>query len=299
MGIRKIIKQTLNEVAGISFEVREWAQILSNEIGRLVGEADIILDDNSEDDTNGGLQMFTRWRRKPKADIKQLIIEGRDFPEAYEKFSVDKWVFNDANRIEYDHNQSGYDDNGEYVVIFNVPIRGLDIRMFVHETKHAYDDWNRLRNGGKPIKDSWEIKNIYTKDFEKLILGASSQYPQLMGIIRSYYLASKLETPAYLENEFDSPKIGSYKMVSKKLMDFNISSYYNKKGDLARGLEDEFTDMLIKYDIPLFRKFRSVDDFLVYTEKYFHKRGRHIMKKIDKMLYIHGNNERYPTKNEI
>ena len=42
MNLRKVIKQTINEVAGISFEVREWAQILSGEIDRLVTEADKI-----------------------------------------------------------------------------------------------------------------------------------------------------------------------------------------------------------------------------------------------------------------
>jgi hypothetical protein len=428
MNIRKIIKQTLNEVAGISFEVREWAQILSNEIDRQVKEADEaeaakhkdeepeveeqpsfshattydesdsdfithfedlggnaydeaivpgeelmyssetikdfpdisniiknktirvtiedwgyrvslveggldaeyeeVLEDMVlehaqwgqsfyeedtyndvmavfegdgviEDDDDDGPSWSSRgwgssgynwgnWKPTPRADIQQLVINGQDFPEAYEKFSVDKWVFNQASRIEYDHYKSGYNDNGEYVVYFNVPIRGLSMGMFVHETKHAYDDWNRMRHGGKPIRDSWEIKNIYTKDFEKLILGGAGKYPRLGHVIRMYYMGSKLETPAYLENEYDSPSAQSYRTVGKKLMDFNINQFLNKKGQPARGLEEEFQDIRNNYDIPFLNKFGSVVDFLKYTQKYFNKRGKDIVRRIDKTLYVHG-----------
>ena len=49
MNIRKIIKETiLKESAGISFEVRECANILKKEIDRLVKEADDIEKSNSD-----------------------------------------------------------------------------------------------------------------------------------------------------------------------------------------------------------------------------------------------------------
>lgn len=429
MNLRKLIKQTLNEVAGISFEVREWAQILSNEIDRLVKEADdaeasntkeepveepknhtttydeaesdyithfedlagdaydeaivpgdelmydaetikdfpqisniikgkiitvsveswgysVTVDGNFDDTTYGevledmvadhaswgqtfydsnthnelmavfdgdvdefddeeeemeqpawggrgswwsGKNTYSNWKPTPRADIQELVINGKDFPEAYEKFSVDKWIFRQASRIEYSHNESGYnEETGDYEVIFNVPIRGLSMGMFVHETKHAYDDWNRMRHGGKPIRDSWEIKNIYTSDFEKLILGGAMKFPRLGGVIRMYYLGSKLETPAYLENEYDSPTAGQYKDTGKKLMNFSIDHFFNKKGEPAKGLQEEFVDILINYDIPFFRKFKDVRSFLEYTKKYFNKRGRDIVKRIDKTLYVHG-----------
>tara|TARA_Y100000389_G_scaffold205062_1_gene262620 strand:- start:3240 stop:4508 length:1269 start_codon:yes stop_codon:yes gene_type:complete len=412
MNIRKIIKETiLKESAGISFEVREWAKILKNEIDRLVKEADeveaskstyeepekpitssafnyddysgeishfedlsggmfdsVIVDGSElmydaetikdfpeisniiknkviyvtigryglEAEASGGLSSkydyvlddmvidhasfgqyfyhpdthnelmavyedelegyqpsysnyggyYQTYKPTPRADIQELVINGKDFPEAYEKFSVDKWVFNQAGRIEYDHYKSGYDDNGEYVVVFNVQIRGLSLPAFIHETKHAYDDWNRIRHGGKPIRDSWEVKNIYTKDFEKLILGGASKFPQLSSVVRLYYLGSKLETPAYLENEFDSP--GTYKQHARVLSRFNISRFFNKKGEPARGLENEFEDIKNNYDIPFFKKFKNVKDFLEYTQKYFNRRGEDITKRINKALYRHG-----------
>ena len=403
MNIRKIIKETiLKESAGISFEVREWANILKKEIDRLVKEADDIEKSNSDyeptenkpysyndyydgeishfedlagnkydeaiidgselyydnetiedypelsniikskiiyvtigrygletsvqgnldpeydyviddmvldhasfgqnfyhPDTHNELMAiyedeleeyqptyYSSYKPTPRADIQELVINGKDFPEAYEKFSVDKWIFKQASRIEYDHYNSGYNDKGEYEVVFNVPIRGLSLPMFVHETKHAYDDWNRMRHGGKPIRDSWEVKNIYTKDFEKLILGGASKFPQLSSVIRLYYLGSKLETPAYLENEFDSP--GTYKQHARVLSRFNISRFFNKKGEPARGLENEFEDIKNNYDIPFFKKFKNVKEFLEYTQKYFNRRGELITKKIDKALYRHG-----------
>jgi hypothetical protein len=212
-------------------------------------------------------------------------------------FWVDKWIFNDASRIEYDHYKSGYNkENGDYEVYFNVPIRGLSMGMFVHETKHAYDDWNRMKNGGKPIRDSWEIKNIYTKDFENLILGGAMKFPQLGGVVRMYYLGSKLETPAYLENEYDAPMAQTYRNTGKKLMNFSVDHFFNKKGKPAKGLEDEFVNILINYDIPFFRKFKDVRSFLTHTEKYFNKRGKDIVRRIDKTMYVHGKTQQRPAK---
>ena len=54
--------------------------------------------------------------------IDQIEIEGKDFPEAYENFKVDKWIINNSSRIEYDHWKSGYNKEGEYVVYLNMPI---------------------------------------------------------------------------------------------------------------------------------------------------------------------------------
>ncbi len=290
MNIRRIIKQTLNEVAGISFEVREWVNIISDEINRMIEDADDEINSNTSDDDelDNGWSYFSRWKPRKHVEINELTIHGQDHPEAYEKFSVDKWIFREANRMEYDHYQSGYSDNGEYIVYFNVPIRKLNKDVLVHEIKHAYDDWNRMRNGGKPIRDSWEIKNIYTKDFERLILSDAKNFNQIGPILRNYYMGSKLETPAYLETEYDYPSMMKYKGVARKLISFNKDTYYNKKGELSKGLEDEFNNLVTNYDIPLFRKFKSVDNFLDYTQNYFNKRGEDILKKINKTMYIHG-----------
>jgi hypothetical protein len=227
------------------------------------------------------------YSREPKID--KIEIDGKQFPEAYQNFKVDKWVITPSNRIEYDHWKSGYNENGEYVVYLNMALSSVGGSALVHEVKHAYDDWNRMSKGAPPIRAGWEIKNIYTPDFEKLVLGGSFKLsPMIHPIIRYYYLGSKLEAPAYLENEYDNASImGSYRDTAKKMMNFKASNFLDKRGNPAKGLQESWTEVITKYDIPLFRKFKNVVDFLNYTEKYFNKRGRDILKRIDKMRYVH------------
>jgi hypothetical protein len=230
---------------------------------------------------------------KPKTEednSKIIVVKGEDYPDAYKDFKVDKWVIGQQTndmRIEYEHRMSGYNDEGEYVVYLNMPFSSVQGSVLVHEIKHAYDDWNRVSRGHKAIKDGWEIKNIYTPDFEKLVLGGLTKYPLLIGIVKLYYLGSKLEAPAYLENTYDGSQIVDYKDVAKKLMNFSVDNYTNKKGEPAKGLQDQWTDIIIDHNIPLFRKYPNVMDFLKYTEKYFNKRGNDIFKRIHKMMYVH------------
>jgi hypothetical protein len=224
----------------------------------------------------------------PEPKIDKIEINGKDFPDAYEDFKVDKWVITPSNRIEYDHWKSGYDESGDYVVYLNMMLSSVGGSSLIHEVKHAYDDWNRMSRGAQPIRAGWEIKNIYTPDFERLVLGASAKLsPMLSPIIRYYYLGSKLETPAYLENEYDSSQFGSYRDTAKKMMNFKASNFLDKDGNPARGLQDSWTYLINNYDIPFFRKFKQVVDFLNYTEKHFNKRGRDILRRIDKMSYVH------------
>jgi len=225
----------------------------------------------------------------PQPKIDKIEINGKDFPQAYNDFKVDKWVITNSGRIEYDHWKSGYNDDGEYVVYLNMSISSVGGSALVHEIKHAYDDWNRMSRGAPPLRDGWEIQNIYTPDFEKLVLGGSFKLsPMLHPIIRYYYLGSKLESPAYLENEYDNSALGGdYRDTAKKLMSFKASNFLNKKGQPAKGLQESWTKLITEYNIPFFRKFKNVVDFLNYTEKYFNKRGRDILKRIDKMRYVH------------
>jgi len=225
----------------------------------------------------------------PQPKIDKIEINGKDFPKAYNDFKVDKWVITNSGRIEYDHWKSGYNDDGEYIVYLNMAISSVGGSALVHEIKHAYDDWNRMSRGAPPLRDGWEIQNIYTPDFEKLVLGGSFKLsPMLHPIIRYYYLGSKLESPAYLENEYDNSALGGdYRSTAKKLMSFKASNFLNKKGQPAKGLQESWTELITEYDIPFFRKFKNVVDFLNYTEKYFNKRGRDIIKRIDKMRYVH------------
>ena len=107
-------------------------------------------------------------------------------------------------------------------------------------------------------------------------------------IIRYYYLGSKLESPAYLENEYDNSGLGGdYRGTAKKMINFKASNFLNKKGQPAKGLQESWTELITNYDIPFFRKFKNVVDFLNHTEKHFNKRGKDILKRIDKMRYVH------------
>jgi len=362
--IRKITRKTLlNEVAGISFIVRKWADILEKEVKEQMAahretemkkiqsepkekpkkpqtSFDFPEDDKKndpfywEDESGSGSgskykrddDYFSSWKKDKRYSdwkereggyykkryqsdddygyggrsygsysytpspqippLQEIIVMGEKYPEEYKEFSVDKWVMKSSNRIEYDHWHSGYDEEGKYVVYLNIPIASMSKGAFIHEIKHAYDDWNRMSHGGKPIRDSWEIKNIYTPDFEKLVLGGSSRYPQLGSLIRNFYLGSSLETPAYLENEYDGAGVG-YQEIGRKLKNFKIDSYFNKQGEPAKGLEEEFEEMK-KLDIPLFKKFNNVTDFLNWVKKYFNKRGEDIFKRVIKMKYVHG-----------
>lgn len=236
------------------------------------------------DDVFGGYGSYDYYTPPPKIDM--IEISGKDFPNAYENFKVDKWVLTNSNRTEYDHWKSGYDEDGEYIVYLNMPIPSSSSAL-IHEIKHAYDDWNRMSRGGKPIRDSWEIENIYTPDFEKLVLGGSYKLnQQLHPVIRYYYLGSKLEQPAYLENVYDGTY--GYRDIALKMIKFKASNFLGKKNKPAKGLQESWEELITNYDIPFFRKFPNVVDFLVYTEKYFNKRGREILKRIDKMRYVHG-----------
>jgi hypothetical protein len=241
---------------------------------------------------NGNMLPATTSTTEPKKveeDVKIITVKGEDHPDAYKDFKVDKWVIgqqSDDIRVEYEHRLSGYNEEGEYVVYLNMPFSSVNGSVLVHEIKHAYDDWNRMSSGHKPIRDGWEIKNIYTPDFEKLVLGGLNKYPLLIGIVKLYYLGSKLEAPAYLENTYDGSQIVNYKDVAKKLMDFSVDNYTNKKGKPAKGLQDQWTNIIIDHNIPLFRKYPDVMKFLRYTEKYFNKRGNDIFKRIHKMMYV-------------
>jgi hypothetical protein len=236
------------------------------------------------------LKMFDKQNRIYDV-VDEIIIEGKDYPEVYEKFSVDKWVLTSSNRIEYDHWKSGYNENKEYVVYLNIPIYGTGLNALIHEIKHAYDDYNRIIKGRPPIRDSWEIKNIYTKDFEELIMGGKNKYDnRISAIIKNYYLGSKLETPAYLENQLDSPNIVKYLETSKEMMNFNLKPFLTEDGDIIPKLQDEWLELIKNYNIPLFRTYPDFGKFLEFTKKYFNKRGLDIFKRINKMTYVHKKN---------
>ena len=284
-GILEIIQDRM--VMGESFYTDNYDEVFAaiGDVDDWGGYYDYMNEENRWSSYGG----YGGYSYTPQPKIDKIEINGKDFPDAYEDFKVDKWVITSSGRIEYDHWKSGYDKDGNYVVYLNMPMSSIGGSALVHEIKHAYDDWNRMSKGAPPIRAGWEIKNIYTPDFEKLVLGGGYKLsPMLNPIIRYYYLGSKLETPAYLENEYDNASMmGSYRDTAKKMMNFKASNFLDKRGNPAKGLQESWTKLITDYDIPFFRKFKNVVDFLKYTEKHFNKRGRDILRRIDKMRYVH------------
>ena len=71
------------------------------------------------------------------------------------------------------------------------------------------------------------------------------------------------------------------------MMNFKASDYLGN-ANFTKYLQRNWSGLIDKYNIPFFRKFKNVEDFLKYTEKHFNKRGRDILRRIDKMFYLHG-----------
>ena len=358
----------LNEVRGISFEVREWATIIKNvidaqykiywddylerqrakwpsynnqyagrtgygygffepitpksnkiteqdlaamdqfEVDRIIDdiimyhELDVdeamnlnpkeVVDYYNKIDKSNNWELFEDEKKeeKPVPKPTQVIINGKDYPEAYEKFSVDKWVITDDIPIEYDHLKSGYNEEHEYIVYINAPFATISEYIMIHEIKHAYQDWQRISKNYPPLSKTKEIQQIYTKDFEKYVIAhqtAGYQLTSMESVIAAYYLSSNVEITAYLESVYDDLKTGKTDLfnilytLGKNMINFKTTQV--EPYTTPKGLQKKWKKIIEDYDIPLFRKFKNVFDFLNYSEKQFHKRGRKIVNKIDKL----------------
>jgi len=222
----------------------------------------------------------------------KLIIPGKNFPDEYKNFSVDKWVIKDNHSIEYDHVNSGYQDNGEYVVFMNILMRSPSLMVLNHEVKHAFQDWKRMSTGHPPIRQSKELQQIYTKDFEKFVLShpVGVSLNTLEGLIKGYYLTSTPEITAYLEGEYDRilghGVIVDYGDFAKKLINIKVEDV--EKGTKLKNLQKKWNEIIKNYNIPFFRKFKDVNDFIRYTVKFFNRRGKIILNKTNKIKYLYG-----------
>lgn len=222
----------------------------------------------------------------------QIIINGKDYPEAFANFSVDKWVISDNQPSEYDHIKSGYQDNGEYTVFINCSMNDVSLFILTHEVKHAYQDWQRISKNKPPIRDSKELQQLYTKDFEKFLLSHRTNYQlQLLdSVIAAYYMSSNAEITAYLEGAYDEIQL-KHKIPVASLYELGLNmvkfnAHQVEINTPPESLQKRWVKIITEYDIPLFRKFKNVFDFLKYTEKRFNKTGRYIVKKVDKLRTI-------------
>lgn len=226
---------------------------------------------------------------------KQIIINGSDYPDAFSKFAVDKWVITNQQPTEYDHVNSGYQSNGEYTVFINCSMDNVSMFVLIHEIKHAYQDWQRQSKNRPAIRNSKEVEQLYTKDFEKYILSHRAGYDltTMESIISAYYMSSNAEITAYLEGIYDElysgekqPASGLYQLGLKMMKFKKVNIEASTQPEI---LQKKWTSIINDYDVPLFRKFKSVFDFLKYTERKFNQKGRYIVSKIDKLRTLDNN----------
>jgi hypothetical protein len=212
-----------------------------------------------------------------KSTKKSLAIDLRKYKKLHKETKLDILIITPGKNNEYLHDESGYDNfHKKYIAYITLNFNNLTVDSLLHELKHVYVDSCIYKNGGKPIKETNEVKKLYTKDFQNLLLKGKKDIPNIHEIIKYFYYSSKLEIPSFLENHyFDSTYI-DYKKIIKNMMSYDFNKIDKKIW------ENEFLK-LKKYDIPRFNNINNTDNFIDYCKFFFKKRGKYILKKIKKI----------------
>lgn len=250
-------KKPINESAGISFEVRKWSKIIYDEIIS-----------NPEEKT-------------------RLIIDGYNHPEAFDGFPIDYIVIDFYDRLTgYGQEHSGYDKDGNYIVHLYIQPQliggrgGYSLQSALnHELKHAWEDYNRLSKGLPSIEQTKESQELYNRDYILMLSDQNVRGP-IKEILKYYYYLSKLETSAYLENVYDQNP--AYERMVREIVSKDFESFKDRF-----DLEVNWHLMNTAYDIPFLKKFKSAVDFIDYSAKELRSRALKMIKKINKMKYVH------------
>jgi hypothetical protein len=244
----------LQEKYGLSDSIRGWSNIIKDKI--LLG----FPEDN------------------------RIIINGYEYPEKYNDFSVDYFVIDlNTKYIGYNDEYSGYDKDGNYVVVIYVTNDIIKTPSYLytalnHEIKHAYQDYMRQQNSGVRISDTKESKEIYTKDFIRLLASNNYNGP-IKEVLKMYYYTSDLEFPAYMENIGD----GYYEYINiiRSIINKDFSIYLND----SKNLEKNFNEIKEKLNIPYLNKFTSGDMFIKRSINKLKVKAENIFKRINKLRY--------------
>tara|TARA_R110001592_G_scaffold337824_1_gene624602 strand:- start:2556 stop:3296 length:741 start_codon:yes stop_codon:yes gene_type:complete len=212
-------------------------------------------------------------------DLK-INIPGKSINNSNE-FTVDKWIIQHSQFNHYDHSNSGL-VGGKYTVYVYFDFYNLKLDAIVHEVKHAYVDWCIFKNKGRSIKETKEAKELYTKDFSRLISQEIHLFPNLQHILSLYYHSTKLEIPSFLENHFLDDSYINYKTIAIDMININIEKYKNKDS------EKEYK-LLKSYNIPALNRYNDYEVFLKKTEKFFKKRGFYILKRVNRLEVLKKN----------
>lgn len=207
-------------------------------------------------------------------ESNNIYITKKDLNYDHSLFGVDKWNLKLKDHNSYNHSKSGLNKN-KYIVNISLNLENLTVDGLLHEVKHAYVDWCIYKSGGRPIRETKEVKRFYTDDLEKFIL--SDDFLSFKRIVMFYYYSSNLEIPSFLENHFFDKNYINYSDKISEILNFNFSEFLNPE------MEKEFFEVREKYEIPLFRGFKTYLDFINHSEKYLKKRSKNILKRIEKI----------------
>ena len=257
---KKIIgpKKSITESAGISFESRVWTDIIYDEI-----------------------------MSKPEEKTR-IIIDGYNYPEAFDKFPIDYVVIDYYDRITgYGQDYSGYDNDGNYIVHLYIQPKlvrgqgGYSLKSTLnHEMRHAWEDYNRRSKGLPSIDDTKEAKELYNKDFIHLMSDNKVVGP-IKDVLKYFYYLSKLETGPYMENVYDQNP--TYESLVREIATKDFENFKERF-----DLELNWHLINTNYNIPFTKKFKSATDFIDYSAKELRKRAHKVIKKINKVKYVHG-----------
>ena len=97
-------------------------------------------------------------------------------------------------------------------------------------------------------------------------------------------MLSDLELDAFMENVYDKDVFNDYRKMISNLRSFDIFKhvYYTDPSILEKDWAN-----LLKMDIPFLKKYKNYNSFLKKSDEYFKKRTEKIIRKLNKMEYVH------------
>lgn len=257
MNLFLLAEEALDELHGISLDARVWGPVLRNAI-------------------------------KLSKNTKEPIIKGKDYPKQYNVFPIDYIHFNVderyGNGAGYDEKKSGYQGN-EYHVHFVFGPYASDSSVN-HELRHSFEDFKRISKGRPAIQHGKEAINLFSGDFENLMMSQRSKeylHP-ISTLVEGLYYTSKLERSAFAETVFDNPATTEIiKYISLLIQTANASLILHKNA--PEHLEKKWKEFRENFHIPITDKFNNYEDFIRWACDEINYKGNITLKKLRKVKY--------------
>lgn len=242
----------LNEMGGISYEARQWANHIHDRI---------------KDMRKG-----------------EVVINGRDDIELYEVFSVDYFIIEINEELlaggMYDESRSGFDAD-VYCVYLIFPPKP-ELYALNHELRHAYEDYKRRIKDKPGLSKTKESYNLFSGDFTALMTGdIKGNYGFFPKVIQALYYTSKIEESAYGESMVDKKDYIYDRIKNIVKIDYTDFRYYDQ-----RVLERSWNNFRTDVNIPIIKKFKDYKSFLIWADKTIKHRGGKVLKKLLKLKYL-------------